>query len=68
MLGCMDYVINLIANAAIRLLGTFDHHLTQNIQENVILMSTDVVLADQDRETENGYIFNECLGSFLYMT
>ena len=36
MLGCMAHVINLIANAGIRLLGTFDHHLTQNIQENVI--------------------------------
>ena len=56
MLGCMAHVINLIVNAGTRLLGTFDHHLTQNIQGNVILMSTDVILADQDRETENGYI------------
>ena len=56
MLGYMAHVINLIANAGIRLLGTFDHHLTQNIQENIILMSTDAILADQDRETENDYI------------
>ena len=56
MLGCMVHVINLIANAGIRLLGAFDHHLTQNIQENIVLMSTDVILADQDRETENVYI------------
>ena len=27
MIGCMDHVINLIANAGIKLLGTFDDHL-----------------------------------------
>ena len=37
MLGCMAHVINLIANAGIRLLRTFDHHFTQNIQINIIL-------------------------------
>ena len=41
MLGCVAHLINLIANAGIRLLGTFDHHLTQ---ENIISMSTDVIL------------------------
>ena len=33
MLGCMAHLINLIANAGIRLLGTFDHHLTQTFKK-----------------------------------
>uniref|UniRef100_A0AAV1TSU0 AC9 transposase n=1 Tax=Peronospora matthiolae TaxID=2874970 RepID=A0AAV1TSU0_9STRA len=52
MLGCMAHVINLIANAGIKLLGAFDQQPNQNIVEIINPMSVDVLLLDRDIEIE----------------
>uniref|UniRef100_A0AAV1TQV6 Transposase n=1 Tax=Peronospora matthiolae TaxID=2874970 RepID=A0AAV1TQV6_9STRA len=52
MLGCMAHVINLIANAGIKLLGAFDQQPNQNIVEIINPMSVDALLLDRDIEIE----------------